>query len=179
MPFSVGKGSFGRRGKRTIPQLELDAASDAVLMARVVKRELGMEDCMCIFWTDSSAVSLSLQADRKQFPVYEYFKNRLARIQEYTSIHDWMYVPTKFNPADQVSRGATAAALLRAGTWLNGPEFLIKPPKMWPDQLPQHQNMVNVYQVFNSDVNQENAPISITAENAVDKIIAYFSTLYR
>ena len=72
--------------KRTIPQLELDAALDAVLMARVVKRELGMEDCMCIFWTDSSAVLLSLQADRKQFPVY--FKNRLARIQEYTSIHD-------------------------------------------------------------------------------------------
>ena len=50
---------------------------------------------------------------------------------------------------------------------------------MWPDQLPQHQNMVNVYQVFNSDVNQENAPISITADNAVEKIIAYFSTLYR
>ena len=86
MSFSNDKSPLSRRKKRTILQLELDAALDAVLMSRVVKRDLCMEDCMCIFWTDSSAILLSLQADRKQFPVY--FKNRLARIQQYTSIYD-------------------------------------------------------------------------------------------
>ena len=90
-----------------------------------------------------------------------------------------MYVPTEFNPANQALRSATAVALLRAGTCLNGPKFLIKPRKMCPGHLPQLQAMVNIYHVFNSEVNQENALVCITADNAVEKILAYFSTLYR
>ena len=103
--------------KGTIPQLGLEAATDAVMMARIVKRELDLEHCECKYWTDSTAVLLSLRADRKQFPVF--FKNHLALIQQYTSIHDWMYVHTGLNPADQTSRG----------TWLSGPEFLCGDPK--------------------------------------------------
>ena len=123
--------------KRTIPQLELEAALDAVKMSRVVKKELELEDCMCMFWTDSSAVLLSLRADSRQFPVY--FKNRLARIQQYTSVHDWRHVPTDLNPADQASRGATAAVLLKTETWLHGPKFLYKRPELWPDHPLQKQ----------------------------------------
>ena len=70
-------------------QLELDAALHTVLMARVVIRNLDMKDCMCTFCTDFSAILLNLQADRKQSPVY--FKNGLAHIQQYTSIHDCMF----------------------------------------------------------------------------------------
>lgn len=172
----MAKALLADEEKRTIPQLELDAAMDAVMMMRMVKRELGLEDCTCKYWTDSTAVLLSLRADKKQFPVF--FKNRLARIQQYTNVHDWMHVPTNLNPADQASRGANAAVLMKTGTWLNGPEFLCGDPKTWPSQLPPGKVEANVYQVFNSQVSYSDAPC-IVAKTAVDKLLAYFSTLYR
>ena len=66
----TGKYLLADDGKRTILQLKLEAALDAVRLARVLKRELDLEDCMTTFWSDSSAVLLSLQADCKQFPVF-------------------------------------------------------------------------------------------------------------
>ena len=172
----MAKALLADEEKRTIPQLELEAATDAVMMARIVKRELDLEDCECKYWTDSTAVLLSLRADRKQFPVF--FKNRLARIQQYTSIHDWMYVPTSLNPADQTSRGTNAAALIKTGTWLSGPEFLCGDPKTWPSQLLTGKVEANVYQVFNSQVGHTETPICIDAETTMDKLLAHFSTLY-
>ena len=146
-------------------------------MARIVKRELDLEDCEYKYWTDSTAVLLSLRADRKEFPVF--FKNRLARIQQYTSIHDWMYVPTVLNPADQASRGTNVAALIKTGTWLSGPEFLCGDPKTWPSQLLTGKVEANVYQVFNSQVGHTETPICIDAETTMNKLLAHFSTLYR
>ena len=173
----MAKSLLADEEKRTIPQNELEAATDAVMMARVVKRELGLEECDCKYWTDSTAVLLSLRADRKQFPVF--FRNRLTRIQQYTNIHDWMYVPTGLNPADQASRGTSAAALVGAGSWLSGPGFLRKDPRTWPGQLITGGVEANVYQVFDSQVSRADTPPCIVAEAAVDKLLTYFSTLYR
>ena len=171
----MAKALLADEEKRTIPQLELEAATDAVMMARIVKRELDLEDCECKYWTDSTAVLLSLRADRKQFPVF--FKNRLARIQQYTSIHDWMYVPTGLNSVDQASRGTNAAALIKTGTWLSGPEFLCGDPKTWPSQLLTGKVEANVYQVFNSQVGHTETPICIVAEATMNKLLAHFSTI--
>ena len=173
----MAKALLADEEKRTIPQLELEAATHAVMMARIVKRELDLEDCECKYWTDSTAVLLSLGADRKQFPVF--FKNRLARIQQYTNIHDWMYVPTGLNPADQASRGTNAAALIKIGTWLSGPEFLCGDPKTWPGQLLPGKIEANVYQVFNSQIGNTDTPLYIVAETTMNKLLARFSTLYQ
>ena len=83
----MGKSPLAGDGKKTIPQLELEAALDAVRLARVVKKELDLENCMTAFWSDSSAILLSLQADCKQFLVF--FRNHLAQIQRHSSVHDW------------------------------------------------------------------------------------------
>jgi len=52
------------------------------------------------------AVLKSIANPRKKFPVY--VANRLAEIERSSKIENWQYVPTKLNPADEVSRGVKA-----------------------------------------------------------------------
>ena len=66
----AAKSRLAEPGVNTIPRLELEAALDAVKLAEMVKRELEMPDCPCLFWTDSSIVLLSLRAENKKFPVF-------------------------------------------------------------------------------------------------------------
>ena len=54
----------------------------------------------------------------------------LAEIQSKSGVEQWHHIPTKDNPADDASRGVTAASL-GLPCWQHGPEFLIKPPEAW------------------------------------------------
>ena len=56
--------------KHTIPRLELEAALDAVKLAKFVRTKLGLHSCPCIYWTDSTIVLQSLRAESKKFPVF-------------------------------------------------------------------------------------------------------------
>ena len=55
-----------------------------------------------------------------------YVANRVAKIKTLISYHDVtvMHVPTKDNPADDLSRGCNTKQL-RASNWLTGPSWLI------------------------------------------------------
>ncbi|XP_059221526.1 uncharacterized protein LOC131996094 [Stomoxys calcitrans] len=44
----------------------------------------------------------------------------------------WRYVPTKLNPADILSRGATPEELLKSPLWNSGPDFLLSESAAWP-----------------------------------------------
>lgn len=46
----------------------------------------------------------------------------------------WKYVDTDSNPADDASRGLSAAALLQQQRWTKGPQFLWKMESEWPQQ---------------------------------------------
>jgi hypothetical protein len=113
----------------TIPRLELQAATIAVRQDSMLRRELDMELDDSCYWTDSTIV---LQYIRNTTARYHTFvANRIAEIHEGTKVEAWRHVPTRENPADNASRGTTAAEL---GTqkWLCGPEFLLLPPDQWP-----------------------------------------------
>ena len=77
----VAKSRLAEPGVNTIPRCELEAAMDAVKLAEMVKRELEMPDCPCVFWTDSSIVLLSLRAESKKFPVFS--RKRLSQIERH------------------------------------------------------------------------------------------------
>lgn len=62
--------------------------------------------------------------------------NRVAVIHQNSDVKQWRYVPTKDNPADDGSRGITAANLLYKSTWLHGPTFLKGKPTEWPTTPP-------------------------------------------
>jgi len=116
--------------KTTIPRMELEAALDSIKLSRVIKQELDLLNCPCIYWTDSTIVLHSLRADCKRFSLFP--RNRLQRILMHSKTYDWGYVNTKINPADKLTRGITAKRLVKDLNWLTGPNFLLSSPDKWP-----------------------------------------------
>ena len=50
--------------------------------------------------------------------------NRVKFIRVNSQLSQWMYVPTKQNPADDVSRGLKLSQSPKDERWLYGPDFL-------------------------------------------------------
>lgn len=61
--------------------------------------------------------------ENKRFSIF--VANRVAAIHEASSSHQWLYVDTKNNPADDASRGLSASEISSESRWLNGPEFFV------------------------------------------------------
>ena len=60
---------------------------------------------------------------------------RVAEIQETWDPNLWRHVPTKLNPADDLSRGIAVSEM--NGRWMNGPSFLRDKPEDWPTETNQ------------------------------------------
>jgi len=103
---------------RTIPQLELIAATLAAETYSVLKAEFASAKCVR-FFTDSSITLCRIQGvPNSKEP---FVRNRVLKIQEQTKSSDWGFVSTKHNPADVISRGQSAKLLLNNELWLKGP----------------------------------------------------------
>ena len=50
--------------------------------------------------------------------------NRVRQICDLTTVKQWRYVPTEFNPAVVASRGLSAQPLIDSKQWWFGPDFL-------------------------------------------------------
>ncbi|GFU94515.1 integrase catalytic domain-containing protein [Trichonephila clavipes] len=75
---------------------------------------------------------------KESYQLNTFVANRIATIQEITSIEQWRYVSTEDNPADFVSRGMDSLKLKICELWWNGPKFLMS------NQYPQRQIPVAV-----------------------------------
>ena len=129
----IGKSRVAPIKAVTIPRLELTAAVLSVRLYQLVKQELKLGDCRAVFWTDSTSVLKIIHNNTKRFPVF--VANRVAIIDEATTINDWRHVPSKLNPADDATRGIQASLLTSSHRWFNGPPFLWGPEEQWPDGL--------------------------------------------
>lgn len=114
----------------TIPRMELTAATVAVKMDKLLKKELELELNESIFWTDSTAVLKYLNSEGTRFKTF--VANRITTILEHSQTSQWRYVNTNLNPADHVSRGQTVEAFLNNESWLSGPSFLLCTQDQWP-----------------------------------------------
>ena len=82
-------------------------------------------------WTDSECVIKQLNDMVTCFKVY--FYNRISEIQALTDMSEWRWVPSGENPADNCTHGLLA----RDSRWQrfhNGPEYLLKDEKEWPEK---------------------------------------------
>ncbi|XP_037811070.1 uncharacterized protein LOC119603189 [Lucilia sericata] len=116
----------------TVPKLELSAACLLAELVDVIINTLPF-DCVVHCWSDSMVVLSWLREQPSNFNVF--VSNRVSRIQTLTSQMSWHYVPTKLNPADILSRGASPEELLNSTLWSCGPNFLRHEPSMWPDSV--------------------------------------------
>jgi hypothetical protein len=121
--------------KVTLPRLEL---CGAVLLAKLIKRTvpvLAVPIHSIHLFTDSTVVLAWIMATPTRWKTF--VANRVAQIQEHTSIECWRYVSTHENPADLISRGADPATLLEAQIWWKGPEWLQHKQEVWKETTPE------------------------------------------
>ena len=115
----------------TIPRLELQAATLATRQDALLRRELDADLKTSQFWMDSSRVLRIQYIANQERRFHTFVANRVAEIQSKSEAEQWHHISTKDNPADDASRGVTAASL-GLSRWQHGPAFLIEPPEEWP-----------------------------------------------
>ena len=65
---------------------------------------------------------------------WKYVMSRVQEIWAYTTPDSWRFCPGNQNPADIPSRGMSASVLVSKKRWWNGPEFLYKDEREWPQE---------------------------------------------
>ena len=111
------------------PRLKLTAAALAVKIAVQFREELGMEVHDEEFWTDSRVVLGYIQSTKKRFKTF--VANRIHQITSHSDVLQWLYIPTKENPADDCSRGLEMKHNKNEKRCFQGPEFLWGPQTTW------------------------------------------------
>ena len=150
--FLMGKDGVAPVKTMTIPCLELTAATVSLRVGEMIARELDEPVESKNVWTDSTTVLKYLHNDKRRFHVF--VANRVQTIRDATYPHQWRYVESKRNPADDESRGLSGHELI------TGPKFLWLPESEWP-QLPCDLGDISVddpevkkIQVHSMDVNE-------------------------
>ena len=177
--FIMGKSHLAPVPCTTIPRLELLAAVTAVRLDRIIRRELPMlKSVKSYFWSDSTAVLHMIYNSKKRFPVF--IANRLAEVERLSRIENWRYVPTKENPADEVSRGVPADIFVKQSHWLRGPSFLWSTTDEWPEQLDKLSGLASDLVLLEERVETEKIMTAVVVKDLpTNRLINYFSSLYR
>ncbi|XP_017483069.1 PREDICTED: uncharacterized protein LOC108371963, partial [Rhagoletis zephyria] len=106
----------------TIPRLELCAAHLLVTTMVNAREVLQLSQDQCMYWSDSSIVLSWIRKSPSN--LMQYVSNRVAYIQQHSSISHCHHIRTKDNPADCASRGITPQALSSLSLWWKGPEVI-------------------------------------------------------
>jgi len=169
--FVMGKTCLAPLKAATVPRLELQAATLATRQDQFLRRELDIELSESTFWSDSTAVLLSINNTSKRFPTF--VANRLSKIEAASRPGQWKYVPTNVNPADEGSRGSNAREFVSRSRWLKAPKFLWEKADSWPESavdmppLPTEYDEVKVKPVFVQ---------SIDSTSLSERLMAYYSS---
>ena len=168
--FIISKARLAPLKTMTIPRLELYAATLSVKLDQKIRRELCVQINQSVFWTDSMLVLQYIKNETKRF--HTFVANRITTIHNGSTPDQWRHVSTKYNPADDVSRGLTAEELIMRKTWVHGPEFLWLEENEWPvtaitagvlDEDPEVKTHINIFQA------------NVNESSAVDRLLKSFS----
>ncbi|XP_036342992.1 uncharacterized protein LOC118752244, partial [Rhagoletis pomonella] len=114
---------------KSLPRLELLVAHLLAKLWSRIAPMLNRPIDSITFWTDSEIVLHWIKTHPSTLQTF--VANRVSEIQELTQSASWRHVPTKQNPADQVSRGCSVDEKQNS-IWFSGPQFLLEDPASWP-----------------------------------------------
>ena len=96
--------------------MELTAAIVAVRISLMITQQLGLV-ATGTFWADSMSFIRYIANKTTRF--HTFVANRVALIQENSTVDQWRYVASSKNPADMASRGITVDHFLQDESWYN------------------------------------------------------------
>ena len=158
-----------REGRLTIPKLELTAS---LIGARFINYLTNLHKYETIYlWSDSKVVISWITSDKDIKDVY--VANRTAEFKTLITRHkvNAMYVPTKDNPADYLSRGCTSTQL-KSSNWLHSPSWLLT------DNFPEQSNVdvaVNEVTIEINPIHPIQPLIDLTKYSSFIKVVRIMS----
>ncbi|KAK0147980.1 hypothetical protein N1851_012347 [Merluccius polli] len=156
--FLLGKARVTPLKPVTVPRLKLTAATIAVKMDKLMKRELRMDLKESVLWTNSTTVLRYIDNDGARFKTF--VANRVSTIRENTRPAQWKYVNTASNPADHASRGLNAEHFIKCQNWIEGPDFLAKSESHWP-----------ALSEFSREISEDDADVKCTTSVNIIKTV--------
>ncbi|GBL80166.1 hypothetical protein AVEN_29148-1 [Araneus ventricosus] len=128
--FITAKSRVAPLKKLTLPRLELMGAVIAARILRYLTVNLNFPISRVYLWSDSL---ISLHWIKGAASKWKPFvSNRVIEIQSNTDLANWHHCSGKDNPADYISRGASAERLMNSSIWIHGPEWLRQKEENWP-----------------------------------------------
>jgi len=112
----------------TIPRAELTAAYTMAKLLKYCSSILNIQDLNA--WTDSLIVLCWLHKSTNSLKTF--VSNRVHQINTLIPQAQWRYILSASNPADLLSRGVPANALIKTELWWEGPPWLTLPQQEWP-----------------------------------------------
>ena len=128
--FITSKARVTPVKKITIPRMELSATLLSTKMHANLVKQMTLNISSVTFWSDSEVVLTYILRDSKRY--HTYVANRIVKIREVSTAHDWRHVPGILNPADKASRGAYPSDIVQS-CWFSDPDFLSSTPDTWPN----------------------------------------------
>ena len=121
----------GKNGKKlTIVRLELLAALCTSRAADFTSKALDVKNIIC--FTDSMITLGRIRRGHEKYKIW--VGRRLEEISSLTEKDQWRFCPGNQNPSDLASRGCDAQELIDAKQWWNGPDFILTPKEVWPQE---------------------------------------------
>ena len=111
-----------RNKTMTISRLELQAAVLASRLKTTILSELKLKVNHIFLWSDSSTVLKYIKNEKAKFR--KHIMHRSNKIRNNSNPHDWRYIPSDLNVADDCSRGVKFNDLSNNHRWITGPSFL-------------------------------------------------------
>ena len=122
--FITASSRVTPRSATSMPRLELCAALEASRCASTLLKELHSKPSVIFMHSDSQIVLGYIANHHRRFS--KYIERRVSLILKRTLQENWLYVPTKLNPADLASRPQTPVDLMTS-CWFPGPPWLQDP----------------------------------------------------
>ncbi|XP_017473575.1 PREDICTED: uncharacterized protein LOC108364409 [Rhagoletis zephyria] len=100
-------------------------------ISKLIKQEVTLPVTKTIFWTDSKNVLHWIRSDARRYN--QFVALRVGEILESSNPFDWRWVPSAENVADEGTKCNQHTRMDGDSRWFRAPEFLVLPPKMWPE----------------------------------------------
>ena len=171
--FVMSKTRLAPLKSLSVPRLELTAATLAVKLDKMLRKELELPINRSMFWTDSTSVLRYIENEDKRF--HTFVSNRLTVIHDGSTPDQWRYVDSKRNPSDAASRGLSAKALLESDSWRSGPDFLWQDESSWPTPPARQENISDGDLEIKREVRVHAVELDKSMET-VEKLLCYFSS---
>ncbi|XP_055623324.1 uncharacterized protein LOC129766751 [Toxorhynchites rutilus septentrionalis] len=114
----------------SIPRLELMAAVIGARMRKTIEEGHTLSVKRTYFWSDSTTVRSWIKSDLRRYRPYVAF--RVNEILSLSTEHEWRWVPTRQNPADEATKWGKGPAFDNDCRWYRGPDFLYDNEEEWP-----------------------------------------------